>query len=95
MFRLVDIIIDITFFSINWKNYFDRSILVISMPVLVGGSSYCSIKIIRSTYEELWQVYVLSEQYQHLILALNAKAVRGMRKRPHARLPTSILAKEC
>ena len=34
MFRLIDITIDITFFSINWKNYFDRSILVISMTVL-------------------------------------------------------------
>ena len=31
MFQLIDII----FFSINWKNYFDRSILVISMTVLV------------------------------------------------------------
>ena len=36
MFRLIDIIIDIIFFSINWKNYFDRSILVISMTVLVS-----------------------------------------------------------
>ena len=34
MFRLIDISIDIIFFSINWKNYFDRSILVISMTVL-------------------------------------------------------------
>ena len=34
MFRLFDITIDIIFFSINWKNYFDRSILVISMTVL-------------------------------------------------------------
>ena len=34
VFRLIDIIIDIIFFSINWKNYFDRSILVISMTVL-------------------------------------------------------------
>ena len=34
MFRLIDITIDIIFFSINWKNYFDRSILVISMTVL-------------------------------------------------------------
>ena len=31
MFRLIDIV----FFSINWKNYFDRSILVISMTVLM------------------------------------------------------------
>ena len=34
MFRLIDITIDIIFFSINWKTYFDRSILVISMTVL-------------------------------------------------------------
>ena len=30
MFRLIDISIDIIFFSINWKNYFDGSILVIN-----------------------------------------------------------------
>ena len=35
MFRLIDIMIDIIFISINWKNYFDRSILVISMTVLM------------------------------------------------------------
>ena len=35
MFQLIDITIDKIFFSINWKNYFDRSILVISMTVLV------------------------------------------------------------
>ena len=35
MFRLIDITIDITFFSINWKNYFDPSILAISMTVLL------------------------------------------------------------
>ena len=35
MFRFIDITIDIIFFSINWKNYFDRSILVISMTVLI------------------------------------------------------------
>ena len=34
MFRLIDITIDIIFFSINWKNYFERLILVISMTVL-------------------------------------------------------------
>ena len=34
MFRLIDKTIDIIFFSINWKNYFERSILVISMTVL-------------------------------------------------------------
>ena len=34
MVRLIDIIIDMIFFSINWKNYFDQSILVISMAVL-------------------------------------------------------------
>ena len=34
MFRLIDIIIDIILFSINWKNYFDRSILFISMILL-------------------------------------------------------------
>ena len=39
MFRLIDKTIDITFFSINWKNYFDRSILVISMTVL-GKSGF-------------------------------------------------------
>ena len=33
-FRLIDITIDIIFFLKNWKNYFDRSILVISMIVL-------------------------------------------------------------
>ena len=37
MFRLIDIMIDITFFSINLKNYFDRSILVISMTVLYAA----------------------------------------------------------
>ena len=36
MFRSIDII----FFSINWENYFDRSILVISMTVLTGTSLY-------------------------------------------------------
>ena len=35
MFQLIDITIDILFFSINWKKYFDRSILVISMTVLI------------------------------------------------------------
>ena len=40
MFRLIDIIIDIIFFPINWKNYFDRSILVISMTVLLVLTSY-------------------------------------------------------
>ena len=34
MFRLIDITIDMIYFSINWKNDFDRSILVISMTVL-------------------------------------------------------------
>ena len=34
MFRLIDISIDIKKNSINWKDYFDRSILVISMTVL-------------------------------------------------------------
>ena len=34
MFRSIDIMIDIIFFSIIWKKYFDRSILVISMTVL-------------------------------------------------------------
>ena len=34
MFRLIDITIDIIFFSINWKKYLDISILVISMTVL-------------------------------------------------------------
>ena len=38
VFPLIDIIIDIIFFSINWKNYFDRSILVISMTVLDESS---------------------------------------------------------
>ena len=37
MFRLIDKTIDIIIFSINWKNYFDRSILVISMTVLVSS----------------------------------------------------------
>ena len=37
MFRLIDITIDIIFFSIDWKNYFDRSILVISMTVLTSA----------------------------------------------------------
>ena len=40
MFRLIDKTIDIIFFSINWKNYFDRSILVISMTVLGHTPSY-------------------------------------------------------
>ena len=35
VFQLIDITVDIIFFSINWKNYFDRSILVISMTVLL------------------------------------------------------------
>ena len=34
-FELIDKTIDIIFFSINWKNYFDQSILVLSMTVLV------------------------------------------------------------
>ena len=41
MFRLIDKTIDIIFFSINWKNYFDRSILVISMTVLLNGAFWC------------------------------------------------------
>ena len=44
MFRLIDITIDIIFFSINWKNYFDRSILVISMTVLVSDRNIISLK---------------------------------------------------
>ena len=43
MFRLIDITIDIIFFSINWKSYFDRSILVISMTVLLE----CALKILN------------------------------------------------
>ena len=43
MFRLIDIIIDI-FFSINWNNYFDRSILVISMTGLVFSTEKISVK---------------------------------------------------
>ena len=39
VFRLIDITIDIFFFSINWKNYFDRSILVILMTVLVDRTT--------------------------------------------------------
>ena len=38
VFRLIDIMIDIIFFSINWKKHFDRSILVISMTVVVATS---------------------------------------------------------
>ena len=57
MFRLIDKIIDIIFFSINWKNYFDRSILVISMTVLVycAGLGFFRKKRISSrTTEETW-----------------------------------------
>ena len=43
MFRLIDITIDIIFFSINWENYFDRSILVISMTVLLKGKDFLGI----------------------------------------------------
>ena len=39
MFRLIDITIDIIFFSINRKNHFDQSILAISMTVLLGEAS--------------------------------------------------------
>ena len=39
MFRLIDIIIDIIFFSINRKKYFDRSILVKSMTVLIYSNT--------------------------------------------------------
>ena len=56
MFRLIDMIIDIILFSINWKNYFDRSILVISMTVLIAATlhpgsslrhSMCTFPVMR------------------------------------------------
>ena len=43
VFRLIDITIDIIFFSINWKNCFDRSILVISMTVLFITMCDCEL----------------------------------------------------
>ena len=47
MFRLIDITIDIIFFSINWKNYFDRSILVISMTVLGISANSSTSSIVQ------------------------------------------------
>ena len=46
MFRLIDITIDILFFSINWKNDFDRSILVISMTVLMVRSGIYLVHLV-------------------------------------------------
>ena len=47
--RLIDITIVIMFFSINWKNYFDRSILVISMTVLIHICiKSCVVKIVKA-----------------------------------------------
>ena len=59
VFRLIDIII----FSINWKNYFDRSILVISMTVLESTLHWgYLIHLIK------FKVFL---QWQHLALVWN------------------------
>ena len=42
MFRLIDKTIDIKKNLINWKNYFDQTILVISMTVLIHPSADCT-----------------------------------------------------
>ena len=82
VFRLIDITIDIIFFSINWKNYFDRSILVISMTVLVihikdktNGALSC-LQFKKSLYrqikyEENWsflanEMKFFCEKWEHL-----------------------------
>ena len=57
MFRLIDKTIDIIFFSINWKNYFDQSILVISMTVLLYTALRWSAKYFA--LQPCWRVFVL------------------------------------
>ena len=60
VFRLIDIIIDMIFFSINWKNYFDRSIVVISMTVLV--ITYQGKDMLPKISTEVYAPVSLSEQ---------------------------------
>ena len=42
---LIDMTIEIIFFLLDWKNYVDRSILVISMTVLPGAQHFLMSKI--------------------------------------------------
>ena len=63
MFPLIDKTIDISF-SINWKNYFDRSILVISMTVLPGSATtrkhdFCVI------FTELFEFFITQSRYNN------------------------------
>ena len=76
MFRLIDITIDIIFFSINWKNYFDRSILVISMTVLehtrTGTKVFTLVGIHISVFSQCSMYNVLclwdyAVQYLHFL----------------------------
>ena len=49
MFRLIEITINTIFFSTNWKYYFDRSILVISMTVPISNPTQRFSPFILST----------------------------------------------
>ena len=78
MFRLIDITIDIIFFSINWKNYFDRSILAISMTVLqctyiVRPVVCCLINVTRKREALLSRVNI----YRAAILPINEIEISG------------------
>ena len=66
MFRLIDITIDIIFFSINWKNYFDRSILVISMTVLLISAMGIILGVKKISY--LLEIYILGNFWIHVLV---------------------------
>ena len=66
VFLLIDITIDMIFFSINWINYFDRSTLVISMTVLLP----CSLFITKNTERTIFQISGIALMYKisHFLL---------------------------
>ena len=75
MFQLIDITIDLKLFSINWKNYCDQSILVISMTVLyiyiINGTYSIKLKLSEVSYLFLFHysvTYSFSLPYSQLLL---------------------------
>ena len=71
MCRLIDITINI-FFLINWKNYFDRSILDISMTVLqyTQISTINMYKFLKIRHDILIQChwnYMEMEKYKYML----------------------------
>ena len=47
-YQLINITIEITCFSTNWKNYFDQSILLISITPLQNGREYFHFSISKN-----------------------------------------------